>query len=55
MKGKSHPNKGGNSANKGKKLGMTWEEIYGPEIANARKMAMTDRAFARKQLQEAAV
>lgn len=37
------------------KLGMTWEEIYGPEIANARKLAMTERALARKQLQEASV
>lgn len=55
MKGKSHPNKGGSSANKGKKLGMTWEEIYGPEIASARKLAMTERALARKQLQEASV
>jgi group I intron endonuclease len=55
MKGKIHPNKGGTSANRGKKLGMTWEEIYGPEIANARKKAITNRALARKQLKEAVV
>ena len=55
MKGKAHPNKGGTSSNKGKKLGMTWEEIYGPEIANARKKAITKRALARKQLKEAVV
>ena len=55
MKGKSHPNKGGTSANKGKKLGMTWEEIYGPEIANTRKLAMTERAVARNQLKGASV
>jgi hypothetical protein len=37
------------------KLGMIWEEIYGPEIANARKTAITERALARKQLKEASV
>ena len=31
------------------------EEIYGPEIANARKKAITERALARKQLKEASV
>jgi group I intron endonuclease len=55
MKGKSHPNKGGTSANKGKKLGMTWEEIYGPEIANARRVAMAEKAIARKKFKEASV
>ena len=37
------------------KLGMTWEEIYGPEIANARKLAMAERAVARNQLKGASV
>lgn len=41
MKGKIHPNKGGTSANKGKKLGMTWEEIYGIEGARKRREART--------------
>jgi len=42
-------------ANKGKKLGMTWEEIYGPEIASARKQAITQRALARRNNKEASV
>ena len=58
MKGKTcsieHKRKVG-EANKGKKLGMTWEEIYGPEIAAARKQAMKERALARKQNMEASV
>jgi group I intron endonuclease len=58
MKGKTcsteHKRKVG-EANKGKKLGMTWEEIYGPEIATARKQAMKERALARKQNMEASV
>ena len=37
MLGKTHPNKGKTCANKGKKTGMTWEEIYGPEVAHARR------------------
>lgn len=58
MKGKTcsteHKRKVG-EANKGKKLGMTWEEIYGPEVAAARKQAMTERALARKNNKEASV
>ena len=37
MLGKEHPNKGGTSANKGKKKGQTWEEIYGLEGAIKRR------------------
>ena len=47
MKGKSHPNKGGTSANKGKKKGMTWEEIYGVEGARIRRENMKKRKLAK--------
>jgi group I intron endonuclease len=49
MKGKSHPNKGGTSALKGKMKGKTWEQIYGPEVAQARRKSMAETA-ARKKL-----
>jgi group I intron endonuclease len=49
MKGKSHPNKGGTSALKGKMKGKTWEQIYGPEVAAARRKSMAETA-ARKKL-----
>jgi hypothetical protein len=57
MKGKicSTEHKKVGEANKGKKLGMTWEEIYGPEIAASRKQAMKERALARKQNMEVSV
>jgi group I intron endonuclease len=45
MKGKIHPNKGGTSANKGKKLGMTWEEIYGAERAKLRREARKNKVL----------
>jgi len=32
MKGKSHPNKGGTSANKGLKAGMTWKVVNGKRV-----------------------
>ena len=47
MLGKTHPNKGGTSANKGKKKGMTWEEIYGVEGARARREAWKNRRNAK--------
>jgi group I intron endonuclease len=40
---KPHPNKGGTSANKGKKKGMTWEEIYGVEGARLRREAKKNK------------
>jgi hypothetical protein len=43
MLGKKHPNKGGESANKGKKLGKTWEEIFGVEGAASRRAAHKNR------------
>jgi group I intron endonuclease len=49
MKGKTHPNKGGTSALKGKMKGKTWEQIYGPEVAQARRKSMAETA-ARKKL-----
>lgn len=48
MKGKVHPNKGGSCANKGKKKGMTWEEIYGIEGAALRRQARAEKALSRK-------
>jgi group I intron endonuclease len=48
MKGKAHPNKGGTCANKGKKKGMTWEQIYGIEGAALRRQARTEMALNRK-------
>jgi len=47
MKGKAHPNKGGTCANKGKKKGMTWEEIYGVEGARERREALQNRRNAK--------
>lgn len=49
MKGKPHPNKGGTSALKGKMKGKTWEQIYGSEVAAARRKSMAETA-ARKKL-----
>jgi group I intron endonuclease len=48
-KGKPHPNKGGTSKNKGKKLGMSWEEIYGVEGAQKRREQMKLRSFKNKE------
>ena len=48
MLGKTHPNKGGTSSNKGKKQGMTWEEIYGIEGAANRRQAHATKALSRK-------
>jgi group I intron endonuclease len=48
MKGKIHPNKGGTSANKGMKKGMTWEEIYGTDGAALRRLSHAQRATNRK-------
>jgi group I intron endonuclease len=48
MKGKSHPNKGGTCTNKGKKKGMTWEEIYGIEGAAQRRQHRAMLALSRK-------
>jgi|APCry1669193128_1035447.scaffolds.fasta_scaffold27235_2 hypothetical protein len=48
MLGKTHPNKGGTSSNKGKKQGMTWEEIYGIEGAANRRQAHAIKALSRK-------
>jgi group I intron endonuclease len=39
MLGKEHPNKGGTCANKGKKAGKIWEEIFGVEGAAQRREA----------------
>ena len=55
MKGKVHPNKGGTSLLKGKMKGKTWEEIYGPEVAAARRKSMADTALRKKLNLEAAV
>lgn len=48
MLGKEHPNKGGSCANKGKKLGKTWEEIFGVEGAAARREAHRIRRLQKK-------
>jgi group I intron endonuclease len=55
MKGKVHPNKGGTSALKGKMKGKTWEEIYGPEVAEARRKSMRETALRKKLNMEASV
>lgn len=55
MKGKVHPNKGGTSTLKGKMKGKTWEEIYGPEVAEARRKSMAATALRKKLNTEAAV
>ena len=55
MKGKTHPNKGGTSLLKGKMKGKTWEEIYGPEVAAARRKSMANTALRKKLNMEAAV
>ena len=55
MLGKIHPNKGGTSALKGKMKGKTWEEIYGPEVANARRKSMAETALRKKLNMEASV
>jgi group I intron endonuclease len=55
MKGKVHPNKGGTSLLKGKMKGKTWEEIYGPEVAAARRKSMANTALRKKLNLEAAV
>ena len=49
MLGKVHPNKGGTSANKGKKKGMTWEDIYGVEGASLRRKACAERRLVANQ------
>ena len=48
MLGKTHPNKGGCCANKGKKKGMTWEQIYGIDGAELRRRARAEKALSRK-------
>lgn len=48
MLGKEHPNKGGTSANKGKKKGQTWEEIYGIEGAAQRRKDAEIRRLSKK-------
>ena len=48
MKGKSHPNKGGTCANKGKKTGMSWEKIYGVDGAALRRQSRALKALGRK-------
>lgn len=55
MKGKPHPNKGGTSALKGRMKGKTWEEIYGPEVAEARRKSMAETALRKKLNTEASV
>lgn len=55
MKGKTHPNKGGTSSLKGRMKGKTWEEIYGPEVAAARRNSMANTALRKKLNLEAAV
>lgn len=45
MKGKSHSNKGGTSLNKGKKKGLTWEQIYGVEGANLRRQKLKEKSL----------
>jgi group I intron endonuclease len=55
MLGKEHPNKGGTSLLKGKMKGKTWEEIYGPEVAAARRKSMANTALRKKLNMEAAV
>ena len=55
MNGKVHPNKGGTSLLKGKMKGKTWEEIYGPEVAAARRKSMANTALRKKLNTEAAV
>ena len=55
MLGKIHPNKGGVSALKGKMKGKTWEEIYGPEVAEARRKSMAETALRKKLNMEASV
>ena len=49
------PNKGGISLLKGRMKGKTWEEIYGPEVAAARRKSMTNTALRKKLNSEAAV
>jgi hypothetical protein len=53
--GKTHPNKGGTSLNKGKMKGKTWEEIYGPVVAAARRQSMKETALKKKLKNEASV
>lgn len=48
MLGKIHPNKGGTSANKGKKKGQTWEEIYGVDGAAQRRKDAETRRLSKK-------
>lgn len=48
MLGKEHPNKGGTSANKGKKKGQTWEEIFGVEGAVKRRKDAENRRLDKK-------
>lgn len=48
MLGKEHPNKGGSCANKGKKIGKSWEEIFGVEGAAARREAHKLRRLQQK-------
>lgn len=55
MLGKTHPNKGGTSLNKGKMKGKTWEEIYGLDVAAARRQSMKETALKKKLKNEASV
>lgn len=55
MLGKSHPNKGGTSANKGMMKGKTWEEIYGVEGAALRRQSRTKKTINPNLTTEASV
>jgi hypothetical protein len=44
-----HPNKGGTSANKGKKKGKTWEEIFGVDSAEKRRKDVEIRRLNKKK------
>jgi hypothetical protein len=44
-----HPNKGGTSANKGKKKGKTWEEIFGVDGAEKRRKDVEIRRLNKKK------
>lgn len=49
MLGKQHPGKGKSNANKGKKKGQTWEDIYGIEGAAKRREEFHIRRLNKKQ------
>ena len=50
MLGKEHPNKGGTCANKGKKTGQTWEEIFGLEGAAQRRESHRQRRLNKQEV-----